>query len=111
MKLNDYQKATEETAVYPGKGKMEGLVYTVLGLNGEAGEVADKLKKLIRDKGGELSVHDTTALVKELGDVLWYVAQCADQLGFRLEAVANLNLQKLLDRKVRDMIGGSGDDR
>lgn len=84
----------------------KNLNYMALGLASEAGEVAGKVKKLIRD--GHL---DKRAALKELGDVLWYVAGCAEQLGYDLESVARVNLLKLEDRRQRDAISGEGDDR
>lgn len=110
MTLDEYQKGAEKTAKYPDKGS--GLpVYPTLGLTSEAGEVADKVKKAIRDEGGVISDSRRKDLLKELGDVLWYVAQCATELGLSLEDVARQNLEKLASRKERGKIGGSGDDR
>ena len=106
MKLNDYQNRANETAIYP-----EGLNYPILGLAGEAGEICNKYKKIIRDKGGDVDVNDLDELAKELGDVLWYVAQIATELGTDLETVARVNLMKLGDRKDRGVLGGSGDER
>ncbi|NET72995.1 MAG: nucleoside triphosphate pyrophosphohydrolase family protein [Sphaerospermopsis sp. SIO1G2] len=111
MELNGYQKATKTTAQYPDQGEMGGLLYTVLGLTGESGEVADKVKKILRDKQGVLSPQDELDIVKELGDVLWYVSRCAEELGYTLEYVAFMNLLKLYDRKGRGKIKGSGDNR
>ena len=106
MKLNDYQNRANETAIYP-----EGLNYPILGLAGEAGEICNKYKKILRDKGGDVDVNDLDELAKELGDVLWYVAQIATELGTDLETVARVNLMKLRDRKDRGVLGGSGDER
>lgn len=108
LTLNEYQQKASETALYP---KEHGVTYTILGLNGEAGEIADKYKKVIRDNKGELTPKVEEALVKELGDVLWYVAMCANELGYDLEWVASKNLEKLFSRKDRGKIQGSGDDR
>lgn len=105
-----YQNATRETAVYPhvDTGDIEALSYCALGLVGEAGEVANKIKKLLRDG-------DTPELRRaargELGDVLWYLARLADELGVSLSGVAEANLAKLHDRKARGVLGGSGDNR
>jgi len=82
-----------------------------LGLNGEAGEVAEKLKKILRDKNGEFSQDDKFKIAMELGDVLWYLSDIAFELGFTLENVAILNIQKLSSRKDRDKIHGEGDFR
>ena len=106
--LNGYQNQAAETALYP---KEHGLTYTILGLNGEAGELADKYKKVIRDHQGEMSEETQQAMAKELGDVLWYVAMCAKELGHDLESIAQMNLTKLFSRKDRGQIQGAGDDR
>lgn len=107
MKLNQYQEAARRTAIYP---KEEGLNYTVLGLVGEAGEVAEKLKKRMRD-GDDKSGNFEDAVMAELGDVLWYLANCASELGVTLESVALSNLTKLESRMARGVLGGSGDER
>ncbi|MCA1799905.1 MAG: nucleoside triphosphate pyrophosphohydrolase family protein [Actinobacteria bacterium] len=107
-KFNDYQTFTGHSARYP---KDEAVNYCVLGLAGEAGEVADKWKKVIRDKVGELDQETTEALAFELGDVLWYVARCAAHLGYDLATIAQMNQDKLISRIARDVIAGSGDAR
>ena len=109
MRLSDYQSRSRATAVYPGAG--ENLLYPTLGLCGEAGEVAEKIKKMVRDDGGELSDERREALAKELGDVLWYVAQIATEADLDLDAIAGDNLEKLLSRQRRQVLQGSGDDR
>jgi NTP pyrophosphatase (non-canonical NTP hydrolase) len=86
-------------------------IYPTLGLTGEAGEVADKVKKVIRDRGGVFDADTREAIKLELGDVLWYVAQLASELGYDLNEVADANLQKLSSRAARGRIGGSGDQR
>jgi len=106
MQLDEYQERAGETAIYP-----DGLNYPILGLAGEAGELCNKYKKILRDKGGEADVNDIDQMAKELGDVLWYVAQIATELGTDLETVARRNLMKLEDRQNRGVLGGSGDDR
>lgn len=105
-----YQVATRETAVYPHSdtGDPEALSYCALGLVGEAGEVANKVKKILRD-GDTAELR--TAIRGELGDVLWYAARLADELGVSLTTVAADNLDKLRDRKARGVLGGSGDNR
>lgn len=108
MNFNEYQRAAIGFAKYP---PTRGLIYTVLGLNGEAGEVAEKVKKIIRDKDGEITPVDAHAITRELGDVLWYVANLANELGYSLEQVAEDNLYKLTERLRSGTIGGSGDDR
>jgi len=108
MKFNEYQTQTKATAIYP---EDQGLIYTALGLCSEAGEVADKIKKSIRDNGGNLDEAALLGLKKELGDVLWYVACLSLELGFSMQEVAEGNLEKLRSRADRDQLGGSGDDR
>ncbi len=109
MELSDYQERSRATAVYPGAGA--NLLYPTLGLCGEAGEVAEKIKKMVRDDAGVLSAERRVALAKELGDVLWYVAQLATEAGLELDAIAAGNLEKLGSRRDRDVLQGSGDDR
>ena len=110
MELNSYQTEAHKTSLHEMP-----VIYPVIGLLGEAGEVADKVKKLIRDKGykpGDIIDHkDKEAIMFELGDVLWYVAEVANNLDITLEEVGRRNLQKLMSRKERDMIHGSGDYR
>ena len=109
LTLNRYQEGALETVVYPRQG--DNLVYPILGLNGEAGELAEKLKKIIRDQDGEATPGKKEELARELGDVLWYVAACAHELGFELDDIARHNLDKLADRDQRDQLQGSGDNR
>ncbi len=109
MTLNEYQQAAQKTAIYPGKG--ENLYYPALGLAGEAGEVADKIKKIMRDKGGIISLMDKHDIALELGDVLWYVSEIAFEIGVPLEEVAIGNIHKLESRQDRGVLGGSGDNR
>jgi NTP pyrophosphatase (non-canonical NTP hydrolase) len=87
------------------------LAYPALGLAGEAGEVAEQIKKSIRDDGGEVTEERLAAIAKELGDVMWYVAQLATELGLELDEIAGLNLEKLRSRQLRGVLAGSGDDR
>ena len=109
MELNDYQRESRKTALYPDVGNT--AIYPTLGLVGEAGEVADKVKKILRDKKGVFDKNSKDAIKFELGDVLWYISQLASELGYELEEVANTNLQKLNSRKSRGKIQGSGDNR
>ncbi len=109
MDLSDYQARSRATAVYPGAGT--NLTYPALGLCGEAGEVAEKVKKALRDDGGVLSPERRAALAGELGDVLWYLAQVATEAGLDLAEVAEGNLAKLDDRRRRSVLHGSGDAR
>lgn len=108
MNANSYQQWTLSTAIYPGAGTGNDseLSYLALGLNGEAGEVADKIKKHLRD--GKL---DIGGIIYELGDVCWYVARLADSLGYSLEDILEINHSKLESRKTRNVLTGSGDAR
>jgi NTP pyrophosphatase (non-canonical NTP hydrolase) len=108
MELSDYQQSSRRTAEYP---RSAWLAYPALGLAGEAGEVAEHAKKAIRDDGGEVTDERRAAMAKELGDVLWYVAQLASELGLDLDEIAQTNLDKLLSRQRRGVLSGSGDDR
>ena len=108
MELAEYQQLSRRTAEYP---RAAWLSYPALGLAGEAGEVAEHVKKAIRDDGSQVSDARRAALSKELGDVLWYVAQLASELGLELDEIARENLDKLLSRQHRGVLSGSGDDR
>lgn len=110
MTFSDYQKQAL-TTVLSTSDELKDTLHWVLGINGEAGEVAEKVKKIIRDKNGVISPNDKQELAKELGDVLWYLAVFAHQLGYSLEDVAKSNLDKLSSRKQRGVLGGSGDNR
>jgi NTP pyrophosphatase (non-canonical NTP hydrolase) len=103
MTFSEYQEKARSTAVYP---QDRAIVYPALGLAGEAGEVAEKVKKWIRD--GAL---DKDSIAKELGDVLWYIAALAGDLDISMDDIAHRNLQKLQDRAARGKIQGSGDNR
>ena len=109
MNFDEYQKESRKTAMYPEANK--NLWYPALGLSGEAGEVAEKIKKIYRDSGGEITDERRGVLEKELGDVLWYVAQIATELGLSLDKIAEANLEKLFSRLERGTIHGDGDDR
>jgi NTP pyrophosphatase (non-canonical NTP hydrolase) len=87
------------------------LMDAVLGLVGESGEVAEKFKKLIRDKAGALSGEDKTEIVKELGDILWYINSVSESIGSSLEEVAAKNVEKIMSRKERGVSRGDGDNR
>ena len=106
MNINEYQKQASETAIYKDK-----LIYPTLGLAGEAGEIANKVKKILRDSSGNLQESVREDLIYELGDVLWYIAALATDLNVELSEVANKNIEKLNSRKNRGTIGGSGDNR
>ncbi|MBT3412763.1 MAG: nucleoside triphosphate pyrophosphohydrolase family protein [Candidatus Jacksonbacteria bacterium] len=109
MTFEEYQKESRKTALYPDAGST--IVYPTLGLSGEAGEIADKVKKIIRDDAGNISEEKKEDLKKELGDVLWYVSQLASELGLEFEDIAQTNLDKLFSRMDRGVLGGSGDNR
>ena len=109
MDLNEYQLCARQTALYPNAG--DNPIYPTLGLAGEAGEVADKVKKVLRDRGGVFDDYSKDSIKLELGDVLWYVSQLSSELGFKLEDVASANLEKLASRSVRGRLSGDGDDR
>jgi NTP pyrophosphatase (non-canonical NTP hydrolase) len=109
MDLNDYQRAALRTAA--PRDKHNELFHLLLGLVGETGEIAEKAKKIVRDKDSDFSQWDIEDLTKELGDTLWYVAVIADHFGVPLEDVAQRNITKLADRQKRAVLGGSGDNR
>ena len=109
MNFEEYQEKSRKTAIYPNAG--ENFVYPTLGLSGEAGEVAEKIKKVIRDKNGVMDDESREMIKKELGDVLWYVAQLASELKLPLDDIAEKNIEKLYSRMERGRINGSGDNR
>lgn len=109
MNFTDYQNKSRATAKYPVIE--HGVIYPTLGLVNEAGEVAGKIKKVFRDKDGEISAETREALKAELGDVLWYISQVATELDLSLDEIAEANIAKLLDRLERGKIKGDGDNR
>ena len=109
MDFNTYQKKARLTAQYPNLGSNN--IYPTLGLVGEAGEVAEKVKKVIRDKNGLFDEESIVGIKKELGDVLWYLSNLCTELGFSFDDVALQNLEKLKLRAINGRISGSGDDR
>ena len=109
MDFDNYQIEARKTALYPNKGN--NFIYPTLGLVGESGEVAEKIKKILRDKNGKIDNETKLALKKELGDVLWYLSNICDELDFSLSGVAKENLKKLNLRLSRGKISGSGDNR
>lgn len=111
--FNVYQSKAGETAIYPeaGTGSYNAVAYAVLGLSNEAGEVGGKLKKVWRDFNGHLTNEKKAEIAAELGDVLWYVAATASEIGYTMEEIAQYNLDKLFSRQERGVIGGSGDTR
>jgi NTP pyrophosphatase (non-canonical NTP hydrolase) len=108
MNANEYQKKTIDVAIYPGAGTGDNreLVYLALGLSSEAGEVAGKVKKLIRD-----GLFEPKQLGAELGDCCWYVARLAEALGYDFETILRWNFEKLKRRKEENVLTGYGDDR
>src|SRR3954462_4526653 len=108
MTLDDYQKKALSTNINPGTHIFFDRMF---GLVGEAGEMADKVKKWIRDDQADWEKLDKDLMISELGDVLWYVATLADTLGYKLDDVAQKNVSKLADRKKRQALSGSGDSR
>ena len=109
MDFNTFQKNARLTAQYPNLGS--NYIYPTLGLVGEAGEVAEKVKKVIRDKKGLFDDVSKKGLKKELGDVLWYVSNLCNEFNFSLDDIALQNLEKLKLRAANGKISGSGDDR
>ena len=109
MDFNTYQKNARLTAQYPNLGS--NYIYPTLGLVGEAGEVAEKVKKVIRDKKGLFDDESKKGLKKELGDVLWYISNICTEFNFSLDDIALQNLEKLKLRAAKGTISGSGDDR
>jgi NTP pyrophosphatase (non-canonical NTP hydrolase) len=110
MNFDDYQKQALTTSKLTGD-ELKDIMHWVLGITGESGEIAEKVKKIIRDKNGEFNAQDKTEIAKEIGDVLWYLATLAHQLGVSFDYIAKQNLDKLRSRKERGVIGGSGDNR
>ena len=111
MDFDTYQEKSKVTRFNFEGSKVPALAYWALGLNGEAGELAEKIKKIYRDDEGEITEERKEALKKELGDCLWYLAQIAEDLGLTLEEAAENNIEKALGRKERGTLHGDGDDR
>ncbi len=109
MDCDDYQRAALRTA--RETDARDEFMHLVLGLVGEAGEIAEKVKKLVRDKNSDLAQLDRDDMAAELGDVLWYTAVLANFLGLSLDDVAQRNVDKLADRQRRAVLGGTGDSR
>ena len=108
MDFNEYQQAAAKTAIYPQR---MSVVYPTLGLAGETGEVAEKVKKTFRDNEGNFDDTRREAIAAELGDVLWYLAMTARDLGYTFDEIAQMNVAKLASRKERAALHGSGDNR
>lgn len=113
MNLDEYQEKAAKYDLSDATSDLReiGFIEKVLGLTGEAGETADKVKKILRDKGGLFSEEDKIAIAKELGDVMWYIAAIARYLDLTLSDVASLNIEKLESRYQRNLLHGEGDDR
>jgi len=109
MECDEYQRAALRTA--RDRDAPDEFMHLVLGLVGEAGEIAEKVKKLVRDHNSDLTQLDRDDMAAELGDVLWYAAVLASFLGLSLDDVARRNIDKLADRQRRGLLGGSGDNR
>ncbi len=109
MNLNEYQQLAKRTAA--PKGKKDELFHLVLGLMGESGEIAEKMKKIVRDNASDFDALDKDDLKKELGDILWYIAILADYFDIELEEIGKKNIDKLASRLERGTISGSGDNR
>lgn len=110
MDFMEYQEKAASTVAYKDRGELGGIVYTTLGLAGEAGEIANKVKKVIRGDA-PLGPIKRLELAQELGDVLWYVSELAQNIGFSLDSIAEMNIRKLASRNERGVVQGSGDNR
>lgn len=111
MNFNEYQLLTDQTAIYPQGRENGALYYVTMGLASEAGEVAGKVKKALRDEGGLINEERAQAIAAELGDVLWYCARIATEIGYNLSDVAEGNIAKLQKRKDSGTLKGDGDQR
>jgi NTP pyrophosphatase (non-canonical NTP hydrolase) len=111
MNFIRYQQVAITTAVYPDKGTIHGVTYAALGLAGEAGEVANKIKKIRRDNNDVIDDVVREKVMKEMGGVLWYLAALAQEMGLSLDTIAFLNLEELRSRKERGTLHGDGDNR
>lgn len=109
MNFNKYQKFVKDHSFYPNKGN--NFVYPALGIAGEAGEVCDKIKKIIRDDNGKMSKDSKRFIKKELGDVLFYITAEANELNLSLQEIVEANIEKMVGRKKRGTLSGSGDER
>lgn len=106
--FNEYQKLVIDTKIYPSDMQ---IIYPMIGLCGEVGEVSEKIKKTIRDKNKLFNDDTNFEIIKELGDVLWYIAAMAHDLGYDLSEVAQFNAEKIIYRKDTNKIHGEGDNR
>jgi NTP pyrophosphatase (non-canonical NTP hydrolase) len=108
MNFSEYQSEARKTAIYPDEFK---VTYPALGLAGEAGEIANKVKKILRDDGGHVTEKRRESLAGEISDCLWYIAALATDLGLNLDDIAKHNIEKLHSRQIRGVLGGDGDTR
>ena len=106
--FNEYQKLVIDTKIYPDDMQ---IIYPMIGLCGEVGEVAEKIKKTIRDKNRAFDDDTNFEIIKELGDALWYIAALAYDLGYDLSEVAHFNAEKIMYRKDTNKINGEGENR
>jgi NTP pyrophosphatase (non-canonical NTP hydrolase) len=109
MDFKEYQEKSKETMIYPKLNP--SWIYPALGLSGEAGEISEKLKKILRDKEGKVSDNDKDAIKKEIGDVIWYLSAICTELDLSLDDAAKNNIEKLQSRKNRSALKGKGDYR
>lgn len=110
MTLDEYQKQALVTAVF-NDDEFKDLAHWVFGITGEAGEIAEKIKKIVRDKNGVISTQDNQEIAKEIGDVMWYLAVLAKHLGYSFDEIGTMNIAKLRSRQSRNKIHGKGDNR
>lgn len=106
LTLDEYQQMALETAIYPLP-----IIYPTLGLTGEAGEVSEKIKKVLRDNEGVFDKEKKREIAKEIGDVLWYCATLSHDIGYTLSDIAKMNYGKIHSRQVRGKLHGNGDNR
>lgn len=111
LSFNTYQNSTRKTAIYPKNTAQEAVLYCALGVSGESGEICNKVAKLIRDRGYEMSADFRKGVAKEIGDCLWFLSELSSSLGFKLDQIARDNLTKLQSRFSRGVIKGDGDNR
>lgn len=111
MDFDEYEKRARSTATFEGKQAEYELMYLTIGISGEAGEIAEKVKKILRNDDGVITDEKREALKNEVGDVLWYLSQFSRTLGFTFSEAAEANLKKLADRRARNVIKSTGDNR
>lgn len=109
MTFEEYQKLSRKTAIYPDKDN--NFIYPTLGLTGEAGEVAEKIKRVLTENNGVVDDLKRQEIKKELGDVLWYLSQIATELDLSLDDIATFNVEKISSRQERNKLSGDGDNR